>query len=196
MRPNQDDIALKELMARAKSGDRRAFGKVFRLNYKEIYDYIARRIGDPHEAEDLTMLVFTKGLDKIGSYEERGAPAKAWLFRIAHNVVVDYFRARRTEVQLDEVNEHDPEGDVHAKISDLMDIEEVRNAIALLPQAQSEVLTLRFLEDRSIAETAEAIGKKETTVRALQFKGINTLRTRLTRAHTGGYQEADRDNRS
>ena len=175
----QEDL-LKELIVRAKDGDSKAYGKIFRLCYEDIYDYVARRVGNRSDAEDLTMHVFAKGLKAVASYEERGLSVKAWLYRIAHNAIVDHFRIQRPTVDLEEVPEIGVDGDIVSLISSQEERQGLYLEIAGLPAAQAEVLILRFIEDRSVAETAMILDKKEVTVRALQFKGIKNLRERLT----------------
>ncbi len=170
---------LKELIAQAKEGDRRAYGKIFRLCYEDIFDYIARRVGNRTDAEDLTMHVFAKGLNAVASYEERGHSVKAWFYRIAHNAVVDHFRTQRLSVDLEEVPEIADASDIESMVSSREELAGLYREIASLPAAQAEVLILRFVEDRSVAETAVILAKKEVTVRALQFKGIKNLRARV-----------------
>lgn len=174
----EEDL-LNDLIARAKDGDRRAYGKVFRLCYEDIFDYIARRVGNRSDAEDLTMHVFAKGLKAVASYEDRGHSVKAWLYRIAHNAVVDHFRTMRQSVDLEDVPEIADASDVESMVASRQELAGLYREIAGLPAAQAEVLILRFIEDRSVAETAMILKKKEVTVRALQFKGIKNLRSRL-----------------
>ena len=177
----QEDV-LKSLVAQACRGDERAYGKIFRLCYSDIYDYIVRRVGNRNDAEDLTMQVFAQGLKAMGSYEERGHSVKAWLYRIAHNTVVDHFRSQRVSLELDEVPEIADAQDIESEVSTKEDLRDLYREITRLPVAQSEVLILRFIEDRSVGETAMILEKKEVTVRALQFKGIRNLREKMAPA--------------
>ena len=179
MSESSESERLKILLARATEGDRRAYGRIFRLCYKDIYDYVIRRVGNHTDAEDITMQVFAQGLKAIGSYEDRGHSVKAWLYRIAHNAVVDHFRGQRPSVDLDGAAEIPDEIDVERRAIDREEIRGLYGQIVRLPTAQTEVLMLRFIEDRSVAETAIILEKKEVTVRALQFKGIKNLRQRL-----------------
>jgi RNA polymerase sigma-70 factor, ECF subfamily len=174
-----EEEVLKDLIGRARDGDRKAYGRVFRLCYEDIFDYIARRVGNRTDAEDLTMHVFAKGLKAVDSYEDRGHSVKAWLYRIAHNAVVDHFRTMRQSVDLEEVPEIADGSDVETMVASRQELAGLYREIAGLPSAQAEVLILRFIEDRSVAETAMILEKKEVTVRALQFKGIKNLRARL-----------------
>ncbi len=181
-----DEEYLKQLVMRARSGDRRAYGKLFRLCYEDIFDYVARRVGNFADAEDLTMQVFAKGLKAVSGYEDRGHSVKAWLYRIAHNAVVDHFRAQRQSVELDELPELADGVDVEKMVSDRSELAGLYRQIAALPKAQAEVVVLRFIEDLSVGETAMVLGKKEVTVRALQFKGIKNLRAKLEAAEDRG----------
>ena len=179
MSGGSENEQLKELLAMATEGDRRAYGKLFKLCYKDIYDYIIRRVGNSSDAEDITMQVFAQGLKAITSYEDRGHSVKAWLYRIAHNAVVDHFRGARPLVDLDGAAEIPDPVDIEKTAIDKEEIRGLYGEIVKLPSAQAEVLVLRFVEDRSVSETAMILDKKEVTVRALQFKGIKNLRQRL-----------------
>jgi RNA polymerase sigma-70 factor (ECF subfamily) len=180
MAESAESAELKRLLAKAMDGDGRAYGKIFRLCYRDIYDYIIRRVGNSSDAEDITMQVFAQGLKAIGGYEDRGYSVRAWLYRIAHNAVVDHFRAQRQTVDLDGAGEiPDEEVDIERAAIDRDDIRGLYGEIVRLPVAQAEVLILRFIEDRSVSETAMILDKKEVTVRALQFKGIRNLRNRM-----------------
>jgi RNA polymerase sigma-70 factor (ECF subfamily) len=180
MAESSEGIELKRLLAKAMDGDRRAYGKIFKVCYRDIYDYIIRRVGNHSDAEDITMQVFAQGLKAISSYEDRGYSVKAWLYRIAHNAVVDYFRGQRQQVDLDGAAEiPDEDVDIERTAIDRDNIRGLYGEIVKLPTAQAEVLVLRFIEDRSVSETAMILEKKEVTVRALQFKGIKSLRNRM-----------------
>ncbi|MDD5747630.1 MAG: sigma-70 family RNA polymerase sigma factor [Actinomycetota bacterium] len=178
MAKSQEDL-LRSLVEMARKGDRRAYGRLFKLCYEEIYDYIYRRTGNRSDAEDLTMQVFMHGLRTVESYEERGYSVKAWLFKIAHNEVVDNFRKQKGSLDIDEVADIPVENRIEEDIQKKDDLKTLYGNVTELPKAQAEVLILRFIEDRSVAETAYILGKKEVTVRALQFKGIKNLREKL-----------------
>ena len=185
MAASPDENLLRVLVAKARKGDRKAFGKIFRLCYADIYDYILRRVGNRTDAEDLTMHVFAQGLKAVGEYEERGHSVKAWLYRIAHNAVVDHFRTQRQSVDLDDLPELADGNNIEEQVATRDDLRGLYRMITELPAAQAEVLILRFIEDRSVAETAMILGKKEVTVRALQFKGIKNLKERIEKGEGG-----------
>ncbi|MDD5447920.1 MAG: sigma-70 family RNA polymerase sigma factor [Actinomycetota bacterium] len=171
---------LKSLVAKAKEGNRAAYGKIFRFCYADIYDYILRRVGNRADAEDLTMRVFEMGLEAMPTYEERGHSVRAWLYRIAHNAVVDYFRLSKKDIDIESLPPIvDEAKDIEAKLLYREDLAELYEEVRGMSTAQAEVLVLRFIEDLSVAETAEVLGKKEATVRALQFKAIKNLREKI-----------------
>ncbi len=171
----------RSLVCQAIEGDRWAYGKIFRLCYEDVFDYIIRRVGNRSDAEDLTMKVFMKGLESISRYEERGFSLRAWLYRIAHNLVVDHYRVLRKDVDLEELPEIVDAGkDIEQELVRREMVGDLYSKIRKMPPAQAEVLILRFMEDMSVKETAMILDKKEATVRALQFKGVNNLKKCMT----------------
>lgn len=166
---------IEKLVARARDGDSKAYGAIFRAFYKDIYDYVYRRVGNRSDAEDLTMDVFAQGLKAIGGYEERGLSIKAWFYRIAHNAVVDHFRKQRQTVELKETTGTD-RGETEERVLQRDVLRGIQREIKNLTPAQSEVLTLRFITGMSVSETAATLGKEESNIRALQFKGLKRLR--------------------
>ena len=165
------------IVRRAKEHDQVALTQLYEENFDKIYRYVVLKIGDRAEAEDMTQQVFLNALKKISSYKWRGMPFSAWLFRIAHNQVVDYYRkkSRSATVPLDEniASGYDNPGrDAERK----MEIEEMNRATKQLTKAQQEVISLRFAGEFSIAEVARMMGKSEGAIKALQHAAIISLR--------------------
>ena len=132
------------------------------------------------EAEDVTQQVFLKALRSISSFKWKGVPFSAWLFRLAHNQVVDYFRSKKkAAMPLDESlvsNDDSPQEKAELKF----DVERLLRATDRLTQAQREVISLRFAGGMSVAEVAVVMGRSQGAVKALQHSAILTLRKRLT----------------
>jgi len=169
------------LVRRAQQRDEEAFTQLYEEYFDKIYRYITLRIGDQAEAEDMTQQVFVKVLHSISSFKWKGIPFSAWLFRIAHNQVVDYLRKRKryATAPLDESlkgNEIDPQRAAEQNL----DIEQLLLATQRLTEAQREVISLRFTSELSIAEVAKIMGKNEGAVKALQHSAIAALRKALT----------------
>jgi len=168
----------RETVDRARGGDQQALADLYDWYMPRVYRYAVARVGNTTEAEDLTEEVFLKMLGAIGDFRWKDVPFSSWLFRIAHNHVVTHFRrnAQRggatSEISEDIV---DWRHDLAAAVEDRITLEEVRRATELLPDAQREVIALRFAVGLSIADTARALGKREGNVKALQHKAVARL---------------------
>jgi len=165
------------LVHRAQHGDKEAFTELYQAYFNKLYRYLAVRIGNKAEAEDMTQQVFVKAYKSIHSYRWKGVPFSAWLFRIAHNLMVDYFRreSKKPTVPLEEsllVSDEDPRKTIEQR----MDIERVMTATRKLTAAQREVVSLRFAGGLAITEVARAMGKSEGAIKALQHSAIAALR--------------------
>ncbi|MDH5695483.1 MAG: sigma-70 family RNA polymerase sigma factor [Dehalococcoidia bacterium] len=168
------------LVRRAKQHDQEAFAQLYEAHFDKIYRYVTIRIGNEMEAEDMTQQVFLKALQSISSFKWRGIPFSAWLFRLAHNQVVDYFRGKkRAAMPLDESlasSDDNPQLMAEQKL----DIEQLLLATKRLTEAQREVISLRFAGELSIAQVAEVMGKSQGAVKALQHSAIVALRKALS----------------
>jgi RNA polymerase sigma-70 factor (ECF subfamily) len=167
------------LVRRAQHRDQEAFAQLYEEHFDKIYRYVTFKIGNKTEAEDMTQQVFLNALQSISSFKWKGIPFSAWLFRIAHNQVVDYLRSKkRTTVPLDESlvsNDNNPQLLTEQKL----DIEQLILATEKLTEAQRDVISLRFAGELSIAQVAKAMGKSQGAVKALQHSAIVALRKTL-----------------
>ena len=171
------------LVHRAQQGDKEAFAQLYEDNFDKIYRYVVLRIGNKTEAEDMTQQVFLNALRSISSFKWKGVPFSTWLFRIAHNLVVDYLRKgkKQATVLLDEsLVSSDSNPQMAAEYR--LDVEQLISATKRLTVAQREVISLRFAGELSVAESAKVMGKSEGAVKALQHSAIVALRKTLLRA--------------
>ena len=182
------------LVERAAHGDNRAIGRLYDAYVVPLYRFCLARVGNETDAEDLTEEIFLKVMRALGGFSwrplpvgedgEERSPFRAWLFRIARNHVVSHYRrtsSRPTAGEVPEWIEDDRRGP--AEMAELaMTVDEVFAAVELLPQAQREVILLRFGSGLSVAETAEALEKNQTNVKVLQHKGIKRLKEILVEA--------------
>jgi RNA polymerase sigma-70 factor (ECF subfamily) len=169
------------LVRRAQQHDQAALTQLYEENFDRIYRYIVLKIGDRTEAEDMTQQVFLNALKSISSFKWKGMPFSAWLFRIAHNQMVDYFRkkSRQATVPLDEslaAGGSDPRQVAERKL----EIEQLAQATKRLTPAQQEVISLRFAGEMSVAEVARVMGRSVGAVKALQHSAIVALRKVLS----------------
>lgn len=173
LRPDFDEQALVE---RAKGGDQEALAELYERYLPRVYRFVAVRLSATEDVEDVTATIFLKMVDGLRSYEWRGAPFAAWLFRIARNEVVSFVRRARYR-EADPLDEalHDPAPSTMRAVEEAERLSAVRRAIAQLPPAQREVVELRFMAGLSVAETAKVLGKSENNVKVLQHKGVARL---------------------
>lgn len=168
-----------DLVSMAQHGDSHAFSLLYQEYVRPIYQYIYMRVDkNTEQAEDLTQEVFLKALDNLQKYRYRGKPFTSWLFRIAHNLVIDYYRhanknhaSHITETTV-MVSEENPVSTVERSA----ELNELKKAIEKLPPQQKEVISLRFISGLSIAETAEIIGKTDGNVKKLQHVALTKLK--------------------
>ncbi len=178
---------LAELVARAQRGDSRAFAELYEQDAPAVYRFLRGRLDGPDEtAEDLTADVFVKVYEKLDRYVERGLPFTAWLYRIAHNHLVDYLRTlpRYQASSLDEtieVAEHHS-GTAFGRV---LDRETLEPALARLTAEQLQAVQLRYLEGLSVAETAARMGRSDEAVKKLQARALANLRRSLAPSQAG-----------
>ncbi len=176
-------IAEPDLIERAQARDEAALAYIYEQNHDRIYRYILARIGKPEDAEDLTAEVFVKMLDKVAGFSWRGITLSAWLFRIAHNAVVDHLRRRNGKagqaVTL-EMDIEDSKYNTSLEVEKALALEEVALAVRQLTPAQRDVIQLRFASGLTVAETAQMLNKNEGTVKVLQYNAILALRRMMT----------------
>lgn len=170
-----------ELVIRAQKGDQLCLAALYERYYDRVYRFALTRLGDRTDSEDLAQEVFLKMVDKLSGYRVRGLPFGAWLFRIAHNAVVDVIRrrSRRPQSSMEDIfiaSDVDIEFEVERSITN----EELAKAIRRLTPAQQDVLTLRFASGLSVSDTAKALGKAEGTVKATQLQALRALRRVMT----------------
>ena len=165
------------LVRRAQQRDQQAFAQLYEEHFDKIYRYVALRIGDRVEAEDITQQVFLKALRSISSFRWKGIAFSAWLFRIAHNQMVDYLRkkTKQATVPIDEV-QVSVSSDPQLLLEQRLSIEQLVSATKRLTEAQREVISLRFAGELPITQVARIMGKSEGAIKALQHSAIVALR--------------------
>jgi RNA polymerase sigma-70 factor, ECF subfamily len=167
------------LLIEAAQRDPLRFAELYENNFHRVYAYIAYRVRNREEAEDLTAEVFHQALKNLGKYEWRGVPFAAWLVRIAAHAIADRRQRSAREHPLPEDEEAVLEaaggGDAierRALLAQLVDT---------LPDDQRQVIIRRFVDQRSISEIARELGRTEGAVKQLQFRALQSLRTRIAK---------------
>jgi RNA polymerase sigma-70 factor (ECF subfamily) len=173
------------VLVEAAQADPAKFGALYELHFQRIYYFIARRVRDRATAEDLTSEVFHKALANLPSYEWRGAPFGAWLFRIAANAIADQFKRTSREQR----GANDPQSPGEQRDGSSFDLEAMDyharlfRLVEQLPGVQQRVIRERFVEQRSIREIAERLNRTQGAVKQLQFRALQTLRAPMEGAH-------------
>lgn len=173
-----EEDAQAELLARAIQADPAALTALYDQYVNRIYTYIYHRVGQAEVAEDLTGLVFMRMLEAV----RRGKPWRSsfsgWVYRIAHNLVIDHYRrrSRASFVDIDDAVAISLDVEPFHAIEARLDGERVQVALSRLTDEQAEVITLRFLEGLSIAQVASTMDKTEGAIKALQYRAVMALR--------------------
>lgn len=169
------------LVRRAKKGDKEAFGKIYDQFVNRIYRFVLIRVNSNAEAEDLTQIIFTKALEHIHSYKQKGLPFAAWLFRIARNTVIDYYRrkGRHFHQSLETIVELSVPDKALSNLGKKERNKTIRQAIRKLPDKYQETITLRFIEEMSYKEIGKVISKSDGAVRIMAHRAIKQLKKEL-----------------
>lgn len=181
------------LVEQAKA-DPQAFGQLYERYVDRIYGYVFNRVHNQHDAEDLTARTFFRALSKLHTYEDRGLPFSAWLYRIAHNVVVNWHRdqSRRRFLSFDDLRlpgrkRAEPEVVVEA----LEEQDELWQAIDRLPEDRRDLLLYKFGNHLSNLEIGALLGKSEGAIKSLYFRTLATLRKDLQSLDRGRQVETE-----
>src|SRR5213593_1074142 len=174
---------LRRLVDFATKGDREALEALYLLHFDRVYSYLHLSVGNRHDAEDLTTQTFLKMLEAIGRFRWRSAPFSAWLFRIAHNLAMDHFRATRRWQPEENVPERIGETEPSAEVAAFQSIgrQSMLELIENLSHEQKQVLTLKFVFNLPNGEVATILGKTEGAVKSLQHRALASLEKQIHR---------------
>lgn len=191
VRQRMDNAEERALIERARQ-EPEAFGQLYEQYVARIYNYHYRHTGNVHEAEDLTSRTFYRALRSLSNYQERGYSFQAWLFRIAHNLVVNLYRdqSRRPSVPLDDVLPAELiADDGHERLERLEEVHALAQAFEALPEERKTLILLKFVERLSNEEIAIVLGRTEGAVKALYHRTLITLRRSMAGGETDEVDE-------
>lgn len=175
------------LVRKAKSGNAEAFGALYDAYVERVYRYIYFRVTDDQTTEDLTSQVFLKAWEHLDRYKPGGSPFIAWLYTIARNAVIDYYRTRKQTVPLEEVGALAVEEEaLDDRMERQFDVYILRTGLQQLTEEQQQVLTLKFMAKLTTEEVARIMGKREGAIRALQMRALQTLAKYMEKEETYG----------
>ena len=175
---NLEDRNEERLQVEAARQDPARFAELYENNFERVYAYVARRVRDREEAQDLTSEVFHKALAGLPRFEWRGLPFVAWLLGIASNVVSDRWQSKdqQKEVATDRVEEVGVEDDVEKRAM-------LYQLVDALPADQRQVILWRFVEQKSLREIAAKLGRSEGAIKQLQLRALQNLREQMRSSH-------------
>ncbi len=181
-RATHDEV--RRLVGRAQNGDREALEELYLLHFDRIYSYLHISVGNRHDAEDLTTQTFLRMLESIGRFRFGAAPFSAWLFRIAHNLAMDHFRATKRWQPEEQVPEQPGEAERSAEDEAMREIgrASMLDLIGGLSTEQQQVLTLKFVFSFSNAEAATILDKTEGAIKSLQHRALASLQKQIASA--------------
>jgi RNA polymerase sigma-70 factor (ECF subfamily) len=186
----KNDIDERALIEQAKI-DGAAFGELYEIYVDRIYNYIYYRTADREEAEDLTSRVFFRAIQHIGRYEDKGVPFSAWLYRIARNLVANWYRdnSRRSTIPIDRVSRlsrnESPEMALERDQEQALMLASIRR----LPAERQDLLILKFVDRLSNVEIGQIMGRSEGAIKSLYHRTLTSLKAEVA-------QQAAQDNKS
>lgn len=168
---------VRNLVGQAQTGDADAFGQIYELYARPIYNFLFSKIHHKEIAEDLVHTVFLKAWTNLRSYQPRtNAKFSTWLYQIANFTLIDYWRAKKPTTELAEI-ENLVQFAAEPQLYE--EYEYLWIAVSQLPLDYQTVLDLRFKQDLSVAETAKIMGRTGVSVRVIQHRAIKALRNKL-----------------
>jgi RNA polymerase sigma-70 factor, ECF subfamily len=165
------------LIRRAQALDPGALAELYDRHFDGIYRYLFTRLHHQADAEDLTEQVFLKMVDSIQSYRPRGVAFSSWLYRIAHNMLVDrYRRAARNAVELSaQVRDERPQADPATMAQNSEDRQRLLEAIRRLTPEQQQVITMRFIDNLDVEEIARLTKRRPGAIHSMQHRALASL---------------------
>jgi len=166
-----------KLISLSKQGDPEALASLYACYVERITRYVYSRVTDHQLAEDITSRIFLKMLEKLDTYQVGQSPVIAWLYRMAHNAVIDHYRMKRTFVSLEDLHQAEAkqEDGIEEKLELQIKSQQLRAALQVLTEEQQRVLILKFIDGLSTREIARQLGKRQGAVRGLQMRALQKL---------------------
>jgi len=166
-----------KLISLSKQGDPEALASLYACYVERITRYVYSRVTDHQLAEDITSRIFLKMLEKLDTYQVGQSPVIAWLYRMAHNAVIDHYRMKRTFISLEDLHQAEvkQEDGIEEKLELQIKSQQLRAALQVLTEEQQRVLILKFIDGLSTREIARQLGKQPGSVRSLQMRALQKL---------------------
>lgn len=169
-----------KLIKKAKNGEKQAFGELYDDHIDQIYRFIYLRVSKKSDAEDITQKVFLKAWTSIESYEIRDkVPFSSWLYRIAKNTIIDYYRTDKNHPGIEDIPDHElgeAPHDHEKTVDDEIKVKQIKESLNELTENQQNVIIMKFIEELENEEIAEILDKTEVAVRVTQHRALKKLK--------------------
>jgi len=179
-----------DLIKKAKNRDPEAFGSLYNQYQPAIYRFILLKISEKASTEDITHQVFLNAWQNIGNYQSQGFPFSSWLYRIAHNAVIDYYRTQKKHLNLETIEETAVSDNLEEKIDEKFELKLVKEAIKELSDEQQSIIIMKFVEELTNKEIAVALGKSEGAIKTAQHRSLENIKKILDGKHNRKIKEA------
>lgn len=174
-------VDIQILVGKSRAGDTGAFGKLYDLYMDTIYRFVYFRVGRREDAEDITEQVFINMFTAIKRYTDKGLPFEAWMYRIARNKIIDFYRSRKMHVNLETIAEvPDRSPSPEEILLDKYSAEIVKEGLKKIPEQYKEIIVLKFIEEKDNEEISTILDKPVSHVRVLQHRALISLRKALS----------------
>ncbi|MAF80237.1 hypothetical protein CL629_04120 [bacterium] len=170
-----------EIIKSAKRGDSEAFGRLYDQYVSQIYRFIYFRVSSKTDAEDLTHQVFLKAWKSLKRYKEKGHPFSSWLYRIAQNTVVDFYRTSRSHQDIETLPEQvlSENPNIEDRVDQSIEVERIHSVIRQLDETSQSVLLMKFVDHLSNKEISVTLEKSEGAIRVIQHRALKQVRDLL-----------------
>lgn len=170
----------RELIKSAQNGDSESFGELYDKYVTRIYRFIFLRVRQKTDAEDLSQKVFLKAWKNIDSYrDQKGASFSSWLYKIAKNTIIDYYRTNKEHADIDSVPEDELDPELPSYMEEMDDsfkLKQIKAALGELTDNQQNVIIMKFIEELSNEEISDALDKTEVAVRVTQHRALKRIK--------------------
>jgi len=165
---------------RVQAGDKNAFGELYEIYIKKIYDFIYYKTHHHQTAEDLTSLVFVKALEKINNFKiDETSSFQAWLYQIARNTVIDYYRTDKKQINIEDVWDLAQDEDFEFDLDTKMQLEEIKKHLANLKSKQRDIVIMRVWQEMSYKEIAAIMGESEANCKMIFSRALVKLKEEM-----------------
>ncbi len=168
----------KKLIQKAQKGEREAFGEIYDAYLPKIYRFVYLKVSNKGDAEDITSQVFMRAWKNIRSFKFQGFPFSSWLYRIANNAVIDFYRTRKDSVDIESIAEtaYAESRGTDTEMDTEIEIDKVRSVLKLLKPDEQSVLIMKFVDELSNKEIAKTLEKTDGAVRVIQHRALKQMR--------------------